>query len=129
MKKDKAVRKAEFKAAAVKKLKSLIGPMIILLLILAAVVTIVLWPETVEEEKIVELRGFSGEEEEFVLENDELKFVMDAATTQFSVTVKDTGEVWYSNPAGAAEDPVAFTMEKNKMQSIFYRFAIIKCIF
>ena len=117
MKKDKAVRKAEFKAAAVKKLKSLIGPVIILLLILAAVVTIVLWPETVEEEKIVELRGFSGEETEFVMENDELKFVMDATTTQFSVTVKDTGEVWYSNPAGAAEDPVAFTMEKNKMQS------------
>ena len=117
MKKDKAVRKAEFKAAAVKKLKSLIGPMIILLLILAAVVTIMLWPETVEEEKIIELRGFSGEETEYVMENDKLKFVMDAATTQFSVTVKETGEVWYSNPQGAAEDPIAFTMEKNKMQS------------
>lgn len=117
MKKDKAVRKAEFKAAAVKQLKSLIGPMIVLLLIVAAVVTIMLWPETVEEEKVVELRGFSGTETEYVLENDKLKFVMDAATTQFNVTVKETGEVWYSNPQGAAEDPIAFTMEKNKMQS------------
>ena len=70
MRKDKATRKAEFKAAVIKQLKSLIGPMIVLLLIVAAVVTIMLWPETVEEEKVVELRGFSGTETEYVLENE-----------------------------------------------------------
>lgn len=117
MRKDKAIRRAEFKAAAIKELKSLIGPGIFLLLVLAVVAAIMLWPKPVEEKKIIELRGFSGDETEFVLENEELKLVMDAVTTQFSLTVKDTGEVWYSNPVGAAEDPLAFSKEKSKLQS------------
>ena len=81
MKKDKATRKAEMKAAVIKQLKSLIGPVIILLIIIAAVAVILLWPDKEEEEQIIELRGFSDEAKEYVIENDELKLVMDAATT------------------------------------------------
>ena len=117
MRKDKATRKAEFKAAAIKKLKSLIAPMIALLVILAAVAAIMLWPEEEEVEKIIEVRGYAGEEKEYVMENDKLKFVMDSETTQFSVTVKDTGEVWYSNPQDADDDNLAFSTEKSKLKS------------
>lgn len=117
MKKDKATRKAELKAAVIKQLKSLIGPVIILLIIIAAVAVILLWPDKEEEEQIIELRGFSDEAKEYVIENDELKLVMDAATTQFALTVKDTGEVWYSVPQEAANDPIALKTEKSKLQS------------
>lgn len=117
MRKDKATRKAEFKAAAVSKLKSLIAPSIALLIILVVVVLIMLWQEKEEEPRIIELRGYSGDATEYVMENDELKFVMDAETSQFSVTVKETGEVWYSNPQDADDDAVAFTTEKSKLKS------------
>lgn len=117
MRKDKAVRKAELKAAFKKKLKSLIAPLIALLIILAAVAVIMLWPEEEIVEKVIELRGYSGEESEYVMENDELKFVMDAETTQFTITVKETGEVWYSNPQDADNDGLAFTTEKSKLKS------------
>ena len=117
MRKDKAVRKAELKAAFIKQLKSLIGPLIILAIILVAVVVIMLWPEPIEEEKIIELKGYDGEEQEFVMENDDLLFTMDSETTQFTLTVKDTGKVWYSNPQDADNDALAFVAEKSKLKS------------
>ena len=117
MRKDKAVRKAELKAAFIQKLKSLIGPLIILAIILAAVAVILLWPETIVEEEKIAIRGYDGEKQEFIMENDKLLFSMDSETTQFSVTVKETGEVWYSNPQDAQNDALAFVSEKNKLQS------------
>lgn len=117
MRKDKAVRKAELKAAIKEKLKSLIAPLIALVIIGIAVAAIMLWPEEEEEVKIIELRGYSGEETEFVMENDKLLFTMDAETTQFSVTVKETGDVWYSNPQDVDNDAIAFTTEKSKLKS------------
>lgn len=117
MRKDKAVRKAELKSAAINKLKSLIAPLIALLLIGVVALVIMLLPETEEEVKIIEMRGYDGEAEEYVLENDKLKLVMDPETTQFSITVKETGKVWYSNPQGADEDGIAFTTEKSKLKS------------
>ncbi len=117
MKKDKAVRKAELKAAFINKLKSLIGPLVILLFILAGVAVIMLMPEEVEEEKIIELRGYDGEATEYVMENDKLKFSMDPETTQFTLTVKETGDVWYSNPQDADNDALAFVAEKSKLKS------------
>lgn len=38
-----------------------------------------------------------GEKGTFTLENSSLKFELDASTTYFSVTDKDSGNVWYSN--------------------------------
>ena len=39
------------------------------------------------------------------MENDRLLFEMDANTTQFSVTDKTSGKVWYSNPQDRDNDP------------------------
>ena len=117
MRKDKATRKAEFKAAVIEQLKSLIAPVIGLLIILALAAVIVFWPETEEEEHIIPLRGYSGDAKEYVMENDKLKFVMDAETTQFTITIKETGEVWSSNPQDVDNDNLAFTTEKSKLKS------------
>ena len=107
-------RKAEIKAAIIKELKSLIGPLVILAIIVAAVAVIILWPDKVVEEEIIQMRGYSGEEKEYVMENDKFLFSMDAETTQFTVTVKETGEVWNSNPSeeGIAADTIASTPNK-----------------
>ena len=113
-------RKAEIKAAIIKELKSLIGPLVILAIIIAAVAVIILWPDKVVEEEVIQMRGFDGEEKEYVMENDKFLFTMDAETTQFNITVKETGEVWYSNPAeeGIAADPKATTPnKKNELRS------------
>lgn len=107
-------RKAEIKAAIIKELKSLIGPLIILAIIVAAVMVIILWPDKVVEEEIIQMRGYSGDAKEYVMENDKFLFSMDAETTQFTVTVKETGEVWNSNPSeeGIAADTIASTPNK-----------------
>jgi len=117
MKKDKAVRKQEFKAALIRKLKSLIGPMILLLIIVAGVLVIALYQEEEVPEEIVKVNAYEGDGEEIILENEELKLVMDSATTQFYLEVKDTGEIWKSNPDGAADDAKALKQEKEKLQS------------
>jgi len=113
-------RKAEIKAAIKKELKSLIGPLIILAIIIAAVVVIMLWPDKVVEEEVIQMRGYDGEEQEFVMENDKFLFSLDSETTQFNITVKETGEVWYSNPeeTGIAADAIASTPnKKNELRS------------
>lgn len=117
MKKDKAVRKAEIKAAVVRQLKSMIVPLIVLAFIALGVCIVIFWREEPEPVEIIKVNGYEGDEKEFVLENDRLKFVLDAETTQFTVTVKDTGKVWYSNPPEAAQDPLALTLEKDKLRS------------
>lgn len=117
MKKDKAVRKAEIKAALLRQLKAFIAPVVILLIIIAAVLVIAFWKEEDEPAEIVKVNGYEGETEQYILENDELLFVLDAATTQFSVTVKETGKVWYSNPQDVDEDSLAMAQERNKLKS------------
>ncbi len=117
MKKDKAVRKANAKAALAKRLKGLIAPALILAVIAVGVLVITFWREDEEPAEIVKVNAFEGNEEQYILENDKLLFVMDAKTTQFSVTVKDTGKVWYSNPQEANEDPLALGQEKSKLKS------------
>ncbi len=53
----------------------------------------------------------------YVLENNRIKFELDPSTTQFTVTQKATGKIWYSNPPEAKQDPLALTKEKNNMMS------------
>ncbi len=75
--------------------------------------------EVVEEE--IEIRAYKEadyEGIEFNLENDDLLFELDKATTQFTVTQKSTGKVWYSTPADAANDAVADSSSKKLLQSI-----------
>lgn len=120
MKKDRAVRKAEWKAAVVRRMKELIVPTIILLIIVAGVLVITLWKDEEEPAEIVKVNAFEGEEEQYVLENDKIIFTLDAKTTQFSVTVKETGKIWYSNPPDAGEDARAMTEEKSRLQSTLF---------
>ena len=117
MRKDKAVRIAEMKAAVKSTLKSLIAPVIFLLIIVAGVLVITLWQEEEEPEKIIQVNAYAGDTSTMVLENDKLLFEMDPSTTQFTITQRDTGAVWYSNPEGGGSDPAAQTIEKQKLQS------------
>lgn len=55
--------------------------------------------------------------ESYVLENKNIKFELDPATTQFVITQKKTGHVWYSNPPEAQSDKIALPNEKNNMRS------------
>lgn len=122
MKKDKSVKKAEMKAAIIRKLKSLIGPFIILALIIAGVVFITT-SKTVEEEKeIVKAKRYEGTTDIMKLESEELVFSLDPTTTHFEVLVKDTGAVWKSIPDGAASDPIASkkAQEAGKVMSTLF---------
>ena len=113
-------RKAEIKAAIIKELKSLIGPLVILAIIVAAIAVIILWPDKVVEEEVIQMRGYDGDKQEIVMENDKFLFSMDSETTQFNITVKETGEVWYSNPdeTGITADAKASTPnKKNELRS------------
>ena len=118
MKKDKTVRKAERKAALKKMLKSLIAPGVFVLVVLAGIgIFAILGRDTEEPEEIIQVNGYDGEEKAYILENDKLIFSLDSSTTQFTVTMKETGQVWYSNPVDASEDALAMTIEKDKLQS------------
>ncbi|MCQ2573623.1 MAG: DUF5696 domain-containing protein [Treponema sp.] len=55
----------------------------------------------------------------YVLENQKLKFEMDPLTTTFTITQKDSGKVWYSNPVDAKNDRLALVKERQNMQSPF----------
>ena len=75
--------------------------------------------EAVEEE--IEIRSYTAadyEGIEFKMESDDLLFELDKDTTQFTVTQKSTGKVWYSNPVDAANDPIADNSSKRLLQSI-----------
>ena len=61
--------------------------------------------------------GYDGSTEHLILENDNLLFDMDPATTRFTVTDKRNGAVWESSPADADSDSIAQPVEKNRLQS------------
>ncbi len=100
-----------------KKLKSLIAPLLILAVIAAGVLVIAFWKEEPEPVEIVKVNAYEGKEEELVLENERLRFVMDSATTCFTLEDKESGQVWRSNPEGVGEDSLALNTEKQKLQS------------
>ena len=60
---------------------------------------------------------FEGDEKPLTMENDELLFEMDGATSQFKVTNKATGKVWYSNPEGRDSDTIASGTNKEYLSS------------
>lgn len=117
MYRDKAARKAELKGALIRQLKNLIAPGIIALIILVGVLVIINYKDEEEEEEVIRVNGWEGDSTEMVLENEELRFVMDPATTQFTLEVKSSGKVWSSNPEGGATDALALSNEKGRLQS------------
>lgn len=55
--------------------------------------------------------------ESYIMENKNIKFELNPATTGFTVTQKSTGKIWYSNPPELQKDPIALSNEKNNMRS------------
>lgn len=111
------MKKSKVAVALKRQLKGLIIPMILFLVIMAGVLVIAFWKEEPEQVEIVKVNAYEGETREMVLENQRIRFSLNPATTQFTVTDKITGEVWDSNPVAAGNDPIAMTVEKQKLQS------------
>lgn len=109
--------KKDIKTAIIKQIKSLIGPCIILLIIMVGVFAITFYKGEEEVSEVIKLNSFDGSESSVTLENDSILFSMDLATTQFTVTNKADGAVWYSNPQGIEDDELALKLEKEKLQS------------
>jgi len=117
MKKEKSVKEAERNAKVAGKLKELAVPVIITVVILAAIFAIVNYQGTTEQPKGMTVYSYEGSGDSIILENDKLKLTMDPVTTQFTLEVKETGKVWYSNPPEAEADPVAVASYKGRLQS------------
>ena len=60
---------------------------------------------------------FEGDGKDVVIENDKLLLEMDGNTTQFKITSKDTGKVWYSNPESRSQDPIAHGVNSDLLSS------------
>lgn len=110
-------RQVERRKAVTDFLKSLIFPCILCGAIAALVIFAVTYQNLEKDEEPVIPYAFSEDTSTVVMENDDLKFTMDPATTQFELLVKSSGKVWKSNPDGAAEDSLALPDEKAKLQS------------
>lgn len=117
MKKEKNARQSERSKAIRTQLKRLIFPLIICAIIGGGIFVILNWKPAQEEEPAIRVRGYEGTEDPIVLENDSLKLTMDPLTTQFTLEVKETGKIWYSNPQGAEEDMIAKGQEQTNLQS------------
>ena len=66
---------------------------------------------------------FEGDGKPVIMENDQLLFEMDGETSQFKVTNKETGKVWYSNPEGRENDTIANGTNKEYLSctlDVFY---------
>nr|AHF26077.1 hypothetical protein [uncultured bacterium Contigcl_1764b] len=96
-------------------------PWIVALAAIAALIFFVFVPiYSVREDSISEppeILGYEGDGAPLKMENDALLFEMDAATTQFTVTDKKTGKVWYSNPENRATDPIALSSNKDALSA------------
>ncbi len=104
-----------------KSLVRIILPWVIVLAALAALVFFVFVPiYSVQEEAISnppQILGLEGEAQPFKMENDELLFEMDGATSQFTLTDKQTGKVWQSNPENRNSDPIALSSNRDALSA------------
>ncbi|MCM1569753.1 MAG: DUF5696 domain-containing protein [Roseburia sp.] len=117
MKKEKSVRKAEIKTAFIKWAKSLIVPVIFCAIIVGVVIFVINYQNAQEEEELIRVNGYEGDQAPMIMENDKLKFTLYPETTQFEVEVKSSGKIWRSNPEDAANDTLALANEKSRQQS------------
>lgn len=117
MKKEKTGHNSEFKSALLSRVKGLIVPVILSALIIVAIVFVVTYKNAEEQEEVIKMYGFEGDTTPLVMENEYLKFTLDPTTTHFTVEVKETDKVWYSNPTDVANDAIAQELEKTKLES------------
>ena len=69
------------------------------------------------EQKVIEIHSYTGAGGTLTMENEYLLFEMNCETTQFTVKDKNSEAVWYSNPKGVEEDPIATSMVENMLRS------------
>lgn len=117
MKKEKSARRSEREKAVLRQLKSLIFPLILTAIIVVGIIVVLNYKNVEEKDQIIEVHGYDGSDQPIVLENASLKLTMDPLTTQFSLEVKKTGKIWYSNPPEADSDPIAAALEKSNLKS------------
>lgn len=70
MSKDKSVRTEKLKNVLKEKTKSLLGPVLILLLIVIGILIIAFWKEEETPEEIVKVNTYEGNSSDIVLENE-----------------------------------------------------------
>ena len=96
-------------------------PWIVFLLICAALVVFVGIPlygqQETEKEYPPVISFYSGDGKKLSMENEHLLFEMDPTSTQFTVTEKESGRVWHSNPVDAKEDKIASSTNKAVLSS------------
>ena len=119
MKKNNKAKKNGLGAAFAAKLKSLIGPIILCLIILAGVLVVMLYEVPEEVEEVIQVNGYEGSDDPIELKSKsgKIKFVMDPTTTQFYVEDTRSGMRWDSNPEGAENDVIAQTVERGNLRS------------
>ena len=104
--------------------KSLIRRLIpwgLVLAVLAVLIIFVFVPiysqqDTVDENP-PEISYYEGSSDPVIMENDDLLFTLDPATTRFQLQEKASGRVWDSTPADAQQDSIALTANKDLLSS------------
>ena len=78
-------------------------------------------PETAQTAALDELTENNGHDSgyELVAENRRFALSMNNSTYEVSLSDRETGEVWYSNPQDRAEDPLAFGINQENLSSAF----------
>ena len=96
-------------------------PWILILAALAALIVFVFVPIYSAKEKTfgreTRIIYFEGDGKPVTMENDRLLFEMDGETSLFTVTDKQTGKVWYSNPEKRDSDKIANGVNKEFLSS------------
>lgn len=110
-------KQVERREAVKQVLKDILVPLVFIGIIALAIFLILVFQKSDNDASISEIHEFTGEEGEIVLENDALKLTMNNKTTQFSLLVKETGKVWYSNAQNADADKIALATEKDRLNS------------
>jgi hypothetical protein len=117
LKADKNKKQNELMKKILSGFVKLIPSIIVLLIIVGAALYVINTKAPTEEKEAIPPYAYDGGEDPVVVDNGKLKLTMDPLTTEFTLEVKDSGKVWYSNPQGAAEDPVALEDQKAFLQS------------
>ncbi|MDO5435954.1 MAG: DUF5696 domain-containing protein, partial [Clostridia bacterium] len=109
-----------------KKNSHILRNLIIILIILAALAALVLFvfiPIYTQEEttygEAPVVHNYDGDGKTIILENDRLLMELDASTTQFRITDKTNGKIWYSNPQDRDSDTIALSANKEQLSSTF----------
>ncbi len=119
LKKDKNKKQNAFTQKILEGFLKLLPSIIVLLIIVGAALYVINTKAPTEVKEPIPPYAFDGNDKPVVIDNGQLKLTMDPATTEFTVEVKDSGKVWYSNPKDAAEDTAALDDQKNYLQSPF----------